>query len=75
MRQAATKIIIRMMLLLWAVSAGLALALPAPPLALTAHVLPEYQQKCLEGGMDDYIAKPIQMRVLTAVLKQYWEKA
>ncbi|MDO8330254.1 MAG: 7TM diverse intracellular signaling domain-containing protein [Fluviicoccus sp.] len=47
---------------------------PLPIVALTAHVLPEYQQKCLEGGMDDYLAKPIRLRVLSSVLEQYWEK-
>lgn len=47
---------------------------PLPVVALTAHVLPEYQQRCLECGMDDYLAKPIQMRVLSAVLERCWGK-
>ncbi|RZU46906.1 signal transduction histidine kinase [Fluviicoccus keumensis] len=46
---------------------------PVPIVALTAHALPEYQQRCLEGGMDDYIAKPIQLRVLSSVLGHCWE--
>ena len=32
--------------------------------ALTAGVLPEMKEKCFEAGMDDYIAKPVQLREL-----------
>jgi CheY-like chemotaxis protein len=38
--------------------------------ALTARVLPEIKEKCIEAGMDDYIAKPVQMRELAEALKR-----
>ena len=38
--------------------------------ALTARVLPEMKRKCFEAGMDDYIAKPVQMRELAETLKR-----
>lgn len=35
-----------------------------PILALTASALPEDQRACLQAGMDDYLAKPIELEVL-----------
>ena len=32
--------------------------------ALTAHALPEYQQRCLEAGMNDYLTKPLLLEQL-----------
>jgi len=44
---------------------------PCPVLALTAHVLPEYQQKALDAGFDDFIAKPIRRDTLLTTLNKW----
>jgi PAS domain S-box-containing protein len=40
-------------------------------IALTAHALKGDRDRCLAGGMDDYLAKPIRPRELDAVLEKY----
>jgi PAS domain S-box-containing protein len=42
-----------------------------PIVAMTAHALKEDRQKCLDAGMDDYLAKPVHRASLTAILKKY----
>ncbi len=42
-----------------------------PIIALTAHALPEHQSKCIESGMDDHLAKPINLEDLLAKLRQW----
>lgn len=44
---------------------------PIPIIALTAHALPEYQQRSREAGMNDHLSKPINLASLTTVLGRY----
>ncbi|GIU75947.1 MAG: hypothetical protein KatS3mg004_3034 [Bryobacteraceae bacterium] len=46
--------------------------LQSPPLvALTAHVLPEERRRCIEAGMNDFLAKPISLQALAEVLTRW----
>ncbi len=42
-----------------------------PIVALTAHVLPEDRNRCLDSGMDDYLSKPFSMDELRTLLAQW----
>jgi PAS domain S-box-containing protein len=42
-----------------------------PIVAMTAHALKEDRQRCLDVGMNDYLAKPVHRDALIAVLKKY----
>lgn len=44
---------------------------PIPVIALTAHVLEEYQKRCLASGMNMVLAKPIIISDLVASLNQF----
>lgn len=46
-----------------------------PIVAMTAHALKEDRQRCLDVGMDDYLAKPVHRSKLVAVLEKYCGKA
>lgn len=42
-----------------------------PIIALTAHILPSDQERCLAAGMDGYVAKPIQARQLIDTVEAF----
>ncbi len=44
-----------------------------PIIAVTAHAMKGYRERCLEAGMDDYIAKPLGRKELLAVVEK-WSK-
>lgn len=45
-----------------------------PILALTAHILPEHRQTCLDAGMNDHLAKPLDAKLLRAALARWAQK-
>lgn len=45
-----------------------------PIIAMTATVLSDERQRCLDVGMDDYISKPVSIHVLKDKLKQWMGK-
>ena len=46
-----------------------------PIVAMTARALPEDRDECLNQGMNDYLAKPIEVPALMAVLKKWLKPA
>ncbi len=42
-----------------------------PVIALTANAMKGDQQKCLNAGMSDYIAKPIHMEELVGIIEKW----
>ena len=42
-----------------------------PVIAMTAHVLDGVAKKCEAAGMNDYISKPINLKVLTKIIKKH----
>jgi CheY-like chemotaxis protein len=44
---------------------------PVYIVGVTANVLPEYKEKCLQAGMNDFLLKPLKMESLRRALQKY----
>lgn len=42
-----------------------------PIIAMTAHSLPGYREKCIKAGMNDYISKPISIKTVAEILEKW----
>jgi len=42
-----------------------------PIIAITAHAIQGYREKCLDGGMDGYISKPVHIEALKQTLEEF----
>ena len=42
-----------------------------PIVAMTAHAMPGDRERCLSEGMDDYLAKPVELKQLAEVLAKW----
>jgi PAS domain S-box-containing protein len=42
-----------------------------PVIAMTAHVLNEFKNQCLEAGMNDFVSKPVNFYELGGILRKY----
>src|SRR5262249_26223392 len=45
-----------------------------PVIAMTAHALKGDRERCLEAGMDDYVAKPLRAQELFAAIARCYPK-
>ena len=44
---------------------------PIPIIAMTANAMQEDRDRCIEAGMDDYVAKPVNPQTLREVLAKW----
>ncbi len=42
-----------------------------PIIAMTAHAIKKYKERCLEAGMDDYITKPLRRKILLETVEKW----
>ena len=56
-------------------ASGATIAIRVPIIALTANALGEERARCLDGGMDDFLTKPIQADELEEVLRRLLPQA
>lgn len=55
-------------ILAWEKSQGVA---HTPIIAMTAHAVEQYQQRCMDAGMDAHLSKPTQPDLLAATLFEW----
>ena len=46
-----------------------------PIIAMTAHAMQSDREKCLEAGMNDYVSKPVEMKILARVIAKWLPKS
>jgi len=46
-----------------------------PIIAMTAHAIQGYREKCLRGGMDGYVSKPIHVETLKRTIEEFLAKS
>jgi CheY-like chemotaxis protein len=48
---------------------------PVRMIAMTAHAMQGHREACLDAGMDDYIAKPIDPQALATMVRKWLDEA